>query len=53
MPVLPAWTQRAALALGAPTGRLFGFGSSYARKPVLAPTTVPAHAGRRPALAVA
>jgi mannose-6-phosphate isomerase-like protein (cupin superfamily) len=33
----PAWTQRAALALGAPVGRLLGFRGGYTRKPVSAP----------------
>jgi quercetin dioxygenase-like cupin family protein len=51
MPFPPVWTQRAALAAGAPLGRMLGFRPDYTRKPVPAP--VPAFAGRRPALAVA
>ncbi len=47
----PVWTQRAALAVGAPLGRLLGFRPDYVRTPV--PTPVPAFAGGRPALAVA
>ena len=46
----PVWTQRAALAVGAPLGRMLGFRPDYIRKPVPAP--VPAFAGR-PAPAVA
>ena len=51
MPFPPAWTQRAALAVGAPIGRMFGFRSDYTRRP--APVPTPAFAGRRPALAAA
>lgn len=29
LPVIPAWMQRAALSMGAPTGRLFGYGATY------------------------
>jgi quercetin dioxygenase-like cupin family protein len=55
MPFPPVWTQRAALAVGAPLGRLLGFRPDYTPKTVSAPApaTVPAYAGRRPALAVA
>jgi hypothetical protein len=29
LPVIPAWIQRNALAMGAPMGRLLGFGATY------------------------
>jgi hypothetical protein len=29
LPVIPAWMQRAALAVGAPIGRMFGYGPVY------------------------
>jgi len=32
LPQPPAWLQRAGLALGAPMGRLFGYGETYARQ---------------------
>ena len=44
VPLVPAWVQRAALAVGAPIGRLFGYSAAYQ------PTTTPAP---RPALAAA
>jgi hypothetical protein len=53
MPFAPIWTQRAALAFGAPIGRLLGFRSDYTPRVVPAPASVPAYAGRRPAPAVA
>ena len=33
LPFPPAWMQRAGLALGAPLGRLLGYGSTYAPEP--------------------
>jgi quercetin dioxygenase-like cupin family protein len=36
LPVVPAFLQRAALAAGAPLGRLLGFQPSYTRKPPVA-----------------
>jgi quercetin dioxygenase-like cupin family protein len=33
LPLVPVWTQRAALAVGAPIGRLLGFGATYSRRP--------------------
>jgi hypothetical protein len=44
VPVVPSWVQRAALAVGAPIGRLLGYGPVY--QPVRA-------AEPRPALAAA
>ena len=29
LPVVPAWMQRSALAMGAPMGRLLGYGATY------------------------
>jgi quercetin dioxygenase-like cupin family protein len=39
LPLIPSWLQRAALVLGAPVGRMLGYGATYAvepRTPVLA-----------------
>jgi hypothetical protein len=49
LPFVPVAAQRAALAVGAPLGRLLGFGSTYSRRPVPAP----ARAVRPTALAAA
>ena len=51
MPFPPVWTQRAALAVGAPVGRMLGFRPHYTPTP--APKPAPAFAGRTPALAAA
>src|SRR5439155_17543394 len=51
MPFPPVWTQRAALAVGAPIGRLLGFRPDYVRATASAPA--PTFASRRPALAIA
>jgi quercetin dioxygenase-like cupin family protein len=48
LPVVPVSMQRAALAVGAPIGRMLGYGATYSRQP--AAVTAPAYAGR-PALA--
>ncbi len=39
LPVVPRWMQKAALALGAPTGRIFGFQSNYVPAGESAPAT--------------
>ena len=44
LPVVPAWMQKAALAMGAPVGRAMGYGPTYQReanaaKPTFVPTT--------------
>jgi quercetin dioxygenase-like cupin family protein len=44
VPIVPAWLQRAALAVGAPVGRALGY------RPIYSPAPVPAY---RPALAAA
>jgi quercetin dioxygenase-like cupin family protein len=33
LPVVPAWTQRAALAMGSPFGKAMGYGATYATEP--------------------
>src|SRR5262245_48372670 len=43
-PVVPASLQRAALAVGAPVGRMLGYPATYTRKP--APVSTPVFAGR-------
>jgi hypothetical protein len=35
LPFPPTWLQKAGLALGAPLGRLLGFGATYAGEPGL------------------
>ena len=54
LPIVPAFAQRAALALGSPVGRALGFESTYTRRSASAPapSTIPAYASRRVALAV-
>jgi len=45
LPVVPAWMQKAALAMGAPVGKAMGFKPTYAPKPALATDAlVAAHA---------
>lgn len=39
LPRIPAWMQRAGLALGAPIGRLAGYSAEYAPSGALAPAT--------------
>lgn len=39
LPVIPAWAQKMALAMGAPVGKAMGFGSTYTAKPT--PATSP------------
>jgi hypothetical protein len=34
VPLVPSWAQRAALAVGAPIGRLFGYRPAYQPTPV-------------------
>jgi hypothetical protein len=33
LPVVPAWMQRTALAMGAPFGRAIGYGTTYTAAP--------------------
>lgn len=45
LPVVPAWLQRAALAMGAPVGKAMGFAPTYASRPTPATSAlVAAHA---------
>jgi len=41
LPVVPAWAQRAALAVGAPLGRLLGYGPVYRPEPARASAARP------------
>ena len=40
LPVIPAWMQRSALAMGAPMGRFFGYGATYEPVAALRPAYV-------------
>jgi mannose-6-phosphate isomerase-like protein (cupin superfamily) len=44
LPVVPAWAQRAALAVGAPVGRALGYGPFYKRETAPLPSATPAFA---------
>ena len=46
LPILPVWMQRAALAVGAPIGRLLGFRADLHARNARAPPRAPAHAPR-------
>jgi quercetin dioxygenase-like cupin family protein len=51
LPIVPVALQRAALAVGAPVGRLLGYRPTYTRRPVAVPA--PAPSAGRAALAAA
>jgi quercetin dioxygenase-like cupin family protein len=42
LPFPPVWAQKAALAVGAPVGRLLGYGATYASAPALEPASAAA-----------